>query len=308
MWIVSGLRAIVTIALAAFVLGFFCGVSATRSHAHCLYISVEEKPAPFVEHDDSLADVFFSSTNVDNFGSVAIMTDETQALHVEQGIANIPEPSTDLLFAIGMGAIFLSAYRRRIAYALVYVLATIALMTDASATPPDIIAPFPATDIPLMVDNEPLTDFQFANGVVTMTGKIQAETPYVLDYYMTGLHWNVRELSLNSHGGSVMAAFNLAHMVEAHHWSTVAGTCESACVIVWAAGKHRLSSGGFTFGFHQAANTIGFDTKTPNMVVTEGIARYLRARGAPSTIIAHMRATSPHDIYRPLDAEMRAWR
>ncbi len=75
-----------------------------------------------------------------------------------------------------------------------------------------------------------------------------------IDQFKEALRGNsqIRELHLNSSGGSVYAATEIAKIVMDHGLNTlVDGMCISACVDVFLAGQRRRMTLGSKIGFHQ---------------------------------------------------------
>jgi hypothetical protein len=146
----------------------------------------------------------------------------------------------------------------------------------------------------------------FANGVVTIQGDLDASDSYMLDYKIKAEGWRVVSLNLNSGGGSVYAANNLAHMVRQHGWSTVAQTCESACVILWASGRSKVVQG--HLGVHQAVDSLQLDLTKGSLKGSARTGAILRSYGAPQSVVAHMMATPPSQIYTLSASEVRSWK
>lgn len=64
-------------------------------------------------------------------------------------------------------------------------------------------------------------------------------------------HAEIKELQLNSSGGSVFAGIEMAGVVMDYDLDThVAGDCVSACVDIFLAGNHRSMARGSRIGFH----------------------------------------------------------
>ena len=65
-------------------------------------------------------------------------------------------------------------------------------------------------------------------------------------------HADLRMVQLNSYGGELSAAREMADMVSRRGLATrVEGTCDSACVLIFLAGDDRSLAAGSTIGFHR---------------------------------------------------------
>jgi hypothetical protein len=119
----------------------------------------------------------------------------------------------------------------------------------------------------------------------------------------------IAALVLNSGGGSVTGALDLAAYVRAERLDTgvpAGGTCSSSCFTVWAAGWHRSVAPDARIGVHAVTSVSlqqsGQSTTTTIVgdINTSGNARVaaaLAAYGTPDRIIRSMAGTPPSDMY-----------
>lgn len=159
--------------------------------------------------------------------------------------------------------------------------------------------------------NDDSASFAYYDGVVTITGPIEVDTPLMLDYKIATYHWNVRSILLNSGGGWVRAGLELAGMVRRHHWNTIAQYCTSICVNVWAAGRVKsVDPRGWTLGVHQSADamTLKSPDRSPDPSATIAVAKHLHSEGAPAGVIARMMSTKPSEMYRLTAEDVARWR
>lgn len=145
----------------------------------------------------------------------------------------------------------------------------------------------------------------FANGVLTIQGELEAEDSYMIDYKIAANGWHITTLALNSGGGSSQAGFQLADMVRKHGWSTIAENCQSACVVVWAAGRSKVVQG--QLGVHQSYDSLQFDQRA-DLKATAHMGAVLRSYGAPKSVVAHMMATPPSQMYVVTADDIRNWK
>lgn len=168
---------------------------------------------------------------------------------------------------------------------------------------PQIWLPAPG---PVPSGGEDSASFSYADNIVTLTGPIEADTPYMLDYKIKANGWQVAGLGLQSGGGSLQAARQLVAMVERHHWRTIAGHCSSSCVLVWAAGSRELLPQHF-IGVHNAYDKFQFSHPIAKKD-SRKMAAFLKSRGAPSSVIKGLLETPPNKMYQIFDAELGAWK
>jgi hypothetical protein len=111
---------------------------------------------------------------------------------------------------------------------------------------------------------------------------------------------------LNSPGGQVAAAIDIAAMIEGWWWThreTVVNVfvggndqCVSACVFVFSAGTHRIVEYGGSIGVHSFVD-IGKGGETDaSQKLTLEISRVLQKAGAPASVIGKLVATPPDQV------------
>lgn len=152
-------------------------------------------------------------------------------------------------------------------------------------------------------------DMSFDNGTVTLSGRIEVEDPYMLDYRIAANKWKVTGLRLNSGGGSTEAGYQIAHMVSTRHWATLADGCESACVVVWAAGRPRSLTLTGNLSVHQPSFTLGWGGahREASYEATAIMGRYLAGQGAPGNVVYRMMSTPPDAVYWLSEADLKKW-
>jgi ATP-dependent protease ClpP protease subunit len=126
-------------------------------------------------------------------------------------------------------------------------------------------------------------------------------------------------VTLASRGGRASAALRLANLfaaykvdtrVSAHEW------CASACVMVWASGRHKSVGPGARVGVHSAT----FDPTAPvaklidasegqlaAVDITRTMALWFERTGAPATVVAKTMTTPGEDIYWLSERELSGW-
>jgi hypothetical protein len=118
-------------------------------------------------------------------------------------------------------------------------------------------------------------------------------------------------LALNSNGGNVNGAVDLAKYIHQHNFSTVAieGTCASACTIVWAAGNNKLAEP-WVIGVHRASLISGEvvnNTNENNDSVSNMLANILATYNAPPNVIYAAKVTPPASLYLLTCDDLKAW-
>jgi hypothetical protein len=112
---------------------------------------------------------------------------------------------------------------------------------------------------------------------------------------------NVRIVRLNSPGGHIKAAVEVADIIHARHLDTyVPQTCASACTIAFLAGNRRIVSASAKLGFHQAHGP-GLSSEQSNVLLEVAYQRF----SLPSAFIAHVLRLPPWDLWTPDLAELR---
>jgi membrane-bound ClpP family serine protease len=112
---------------------------------------------------------------------------------------------------------------------------------------------------------------------------------------------NVRAIYLDSPGGHIKAALEVADLIRAHRLDTyVARMCASACTLAFLAGHQRLVSETARLGFHQAHGP-GISAEQSNLLLRLAYENFF----LPSAFIAHVLRTRPQDLWIPDLAELR---
>lgn len=115
----------------------------------------------------------------------------------------------------------------------------------------------------------------------------------------------IREVELDSPGGSAMEGFVLAALVRDRGLDTrVRASCASACVLVFAGGRERVAEPGARFGLHRA----GVDWRKDGAVSETDLrtAAWFRERGVGEEFIGRVLATPFHEIWEPTLREVFA--
>lgn len=103
---------------------------------------------------------------------------------------------------------------------------------------------------------------------------------------------------LNSQGGNLLAAIEIAELVRFARVATVVAngaTCASACFFIFAAGSDKFASHSAQLGVHGAADESGAETIRSG-AATVSMARVAKELGLSDTIIGKMVVTPPTQI------------
>ena len=116
----------------------------------------------------------------------------------------------------------------------------------------------------------------------------------------------VRRLELDSPGGYLDEGFAMAKLVEKHALATyVRHTCESACTIVFIAGRKRTMAAGAKLGFHRGHSDVWYGYARDG---DYGVVEYLKSKGVSKEFI-HKQAQVPYeDMWYPSMEELLAAR
>jgi len=147
-----------------------------------------------------------------------------------------------------------------------------------------------------------------AGDAVLLTGEIERGDDRRLRDAMTAscnLHGTCPQwIYLNSDGGNVLAAAELAVYVHKNGLNTIVGAntvCASACVLIFAAGPRKVMHSSGTLAVHSAAYE-GMDNGSDGQpeeapAATVFTARFLEKLNVPDRVIAKMVQTPPEEIY-----------
>ena len=116
-------------------------------------------------------------------------------------------------------------------------------------------------------------------------------------YRLEGL----RTLLIESPGGSVEAAFEMADFIEQHEIGVqVRSFCDSACIPVALSGSPLNTAPDASFGFHRSSAVTRRDSEIGRYIGRYGtdlmLAR-LERRGVPAGILERAAATPPDELY-----------
>ena len=106
---------------------------------------------------------------------------------------------------------------------------------------------------------------------------------------------NVRLIYLDSPGGHIKAALEVADLIRAHNLDTyVHRMCASACTIAFLAGHQRFISETARLGFHQAHGP-GLSSEQSNFLLRMAYQNF----SLPPAFVAHALRTPPQDLWIP---------
>lgn len=112
-------------------------------------------------------------------------------------------------------------------------------------------------------------------------------------------------LVLNSNGGRLLEAQQLARIVRQRHLDTyVEDQCVSACTYVFLAGKERAATPNARIGFHQPSFP-GLDAVAENAATQEMLDVY-RTAGLPEAFVQRIGKTPPENVWYPSRDELIA--
>jgi hypothetical protein len=110
-----------------------------------------------------------------------------------------------------------------------------------------------------------------------------------------------RVVRLNSPGGHIKAALEIADMIRVRNLDTyVSRMCASACTIAFLAGHQRFATETARLGFHQAHGP-GLSPADSNQLLQEVYRKF----ALPPAFVAHVLRTQPQDLWVPDLAELR---
>jgi hypothetical protein len=117
----------------------------------------------------------------------------------------------------------------------------------------------------------------------------------------------IRSVRLDSSGGWIAEGAKLADLVERRELTTrTSSECDSACLLVFMAGKHRFLGPKANLGFHEAS-VAGVGGKLASEG-TQTIREALQRRGVPEGFIREALSTSASSIWYPTTEELIAAR
>lgn len=152
------------------------------------------------------------------------------------------------------------------------------------------------------------TDMRVDNGLVIIaaTGEIQlGDSDRLMSVLVRLPAKEAHVLALNSPGGNIVASQSLAATIKQARLGVFvgnAGTCASACFILYAAGPTKFYMPGAKVGVHSA---IGGAFETPaSMAMTTVMARTVSEMGVPDAIVGRMIRTPPGGISWLSEAEL----
>jgi hypothetical protein len=115
----------------------------------------------------------------------------------------------------------------------------------------------------------------------------------------------VRRLELRSGGGRMLEGSAIAQMVRDRKLDTyVQVQCESACTLVFLAGRERAATRNARIGFHRPS-LVASNVRDETTITAETIAAY-KAAGMPERFIEKITQTSAQSMWFPTHAELLA--
>ena len=119
-------------------------------------------------------------------------------------------------------------------------------------------------------------------------------------------------LSINSYGGSIAGAADMAEWVKDNKVETLVTNgeyCVSACVLVWGAGYHKWASETAKIGVHNASAMGGpeADREAGEAEGTIFMAKALAKEGAPASIVGALTMTDKKDVHWLKAGDAAAW-
>ena len=142
-----------------------------------------------------------------------------------------------------------------------------------------------------VVDGEILVEGYFSYGLDNDIKKILEQNDDI---------WNI---SLNSHGGRVAVAGEVAKLIETYKISTYTPEkCESACVVAFIAGAHRILGEGAQIGLH-SYSFPGLTKKEERSLMVSDM-HYYKNKGLSDAFLEKAFNTAADDMWYPTTAEL----
>jgi hypothetical protein len=138
-------------------------------------------------------------------------------------------------------------------------------------------------------------------GVLEVSGSFSWALPQNLQAALSAAP-NVRVIRLESPGGHVQAAMQVATIIRQRGLDTYVGRfCASACTLAFLAGRQRWLAPDARLGFHQA-HAPGFQPSEANALLRQAYEQL----GLAQSIIAHALRTEPSEVWVPAARDLRA--
>ena len=114
----------------------------------------------------------------------------------------------------------------------------------------------------------------------------------------------IKTLELNSMGGRLFEALEMANLVSSRKMNTVAiKQCASACTVVFLSGAQRTLVSPAHLGFHQASRPWRSDEDKKDELARNGVI--YTTLGMPKPFVEHILATPPNKIWEPSYEELK---
>lgn len=158
------------------------------------------------------------------------------------------------------------------------------------------------------------------NGVLTAEGTVDAGAANRLAAELDQRGEYVRTVSLNSPGGALQEAIEMAKMVRERKLDTKVADgalCASSCPLIFAGGRQRLAGVQSAIGVHQffATTVAGTDApKDPAQAMSNAqttaasISRHLAEMGVDPSLWLHAMETPPQALYYLSSEELRRYK
>jgi hypothetical protein len=143
--------------------------------------------------------------------------------------------------------------------------------------------------------------------VAMASGDIEKNEGDIFNTWYQTLSEKISSIELDSTGGHVVGGFALGKIVHDLHLNTgIAknGSCNSACVMVWAAGEHKSLPYDGSIGVHNCDAPNPTDAE----ICTLHMAQFLSANGAPPNVVVQVINTPNDDVYWLKLADFLAWK
>ncbi len=138
------------------------------------------------------------------------------------------------------------------------------------------------------------TSVTVAEAEIRIEGEITSDSANLFAAVMKS-HPEIKTVSLNSPGGRVFPALEIARAINASGLTTSVPSgeeCYSACTLIFLAGKERVAHG--KLGVHQVS---GVNDPSLTQMTIARIYEDLVTYNAPSYLVSRMLRTPPHDMY-----------
>ncbi len=177
------------------------------------------------------------------------------------------------------------------------------------------VAPDVTADPQLL--RNPLKTELGSGGMLNVTGSIDpgSSARFAAEIGRVGEY--VRQVSLNSPGGSVQDALAIARLIREKELVTHVGEgniCASSCPLILAGGLERIAHAKAAIGVHQMFSGRGSEARNADLEVsgtqtlTAEVTRFLDEMGVDPAIWLHAMETPPQQLYYLTSEELTRYR